>query len=192
MTDAELVARARRLREAAHDLLGAGGLRGLLEEVGEVALRGSVVYDLMTWPDVDVDLLAPDPGDVPRFLGAGRAIAERFPVVTMTFDDHVRNPASRDVGLYWGFRLLHGGHLWRIDVRVHTAAEIAERRVAFEALRGRLAGLDRLAVLRLKSAVQERPGYTSSVQSVDVYAAVADGVATVAGFDDWLARRVRR
>jgi hypothetical protein len=189
MTDAELLARAESLRGAAHDLLDRGGLRDLLAAVGEVALRGSVVYDLMTWPDVDVDLLVPDPGDLPRFLGAGRAVAERFSVATMTFDDHVRNPASRDVGLYWGFRLFHGGRLWRVDVRAHTAAEIAERRVAFDALRRRLAGLDRPTILRIKAGIQDRPEYASTLRSVDVYAAVADGVTTVAGFDDWLARR---
>jgi hypothetical protein len=61
---------------------------------------------------------------------------------------------------------------------------------AFEALRGRLAGADRLALLRVKDAACRRPEYRSAVTSLDVYEAVAGGgVRTVAQFDAWLRTR---
>jgi hypothetical protein len=60
----------------------------------------------------------------------------------------------------------------------------------FAALRARLAGADRPAVLRVKDAVCRRPTYRRDVSSMDVYAAVIDhAVRTVEQFDAWSASR---
>lgn len=189
--DQRLLDQARRLRAEAHRLLHEDGLLRLVNAVGPAAVVGSVAMDLMTWPELDINVQLPHERDVATLLGLGTRIATGFRVRHLAFWNHyVRPDGPYHDGLYAGSRLLVGDREWKLDLWGFGEAAFRSRLQASEALRRRLAGADRLAILRVKDAVCRRPEYRSAVTSGDVYEAVAGGgVRTVAQFDDWLRTR---
>jgi hypothetical protein len=152
---------------------------------------GSYALDLMTWPDLDVSVELPHEHDVPAFFDVGRAIARSFVAIRMSFSNQfIRPDVPFDHGLYWGIRLSYDEREWKLDLWGYGPDAYRAHLAEFGALRVRLAGADRLAILRVKNAVCRRPAYRRDVSSMDVYAAVADhGVRTVEQFDAWCAAR---
>jgi hypothetical protein len=191
VTADDLLAQAAALRADADRLLHDEGMLAAVAAVGPAFVIGSYALDLMTWPDVDVSLQLPHDRDVAAFFDVGRAIAARFVAIRMSFSNQfIRPDQPFDHGLYWGIRLLRGGREWKVDLWGYGPAAYRAHLAEFEALRARLAGADRTAILRVKDAVCRRPAYRRDVTSMDVYAAVAEhGVRSVAEFDAWWTAR---
>lgn len=186
--DERLLAGARRLREEAHALLYGKGVFDLIAAVGPARVVGSVDLDLMTWPDVDVNVRLPHDEDVSTFFDLGKAIAERYPAFKMGFSRHsIRPDVPIDWGLYWGVRIPHAGATWKLDLWGVGEGDFFRMADEHECLKRRLKGVDRLTVLRVKDHARRRPDYLGGM-SVRVYEAVTEhGVKTPEDFDAWLA-----
>jgi hypothetical protein len=201
-TDREVLAQARQLRTEAGQILDGAGLLALAQQVGPAAVIGSVALDLMARPDIDLEIQlahgVPDGADVGRFFDFGRAVATRFSGLVLHFQNRFlwskeEVPASPGPALYWSMRLPHASRTWKLDVFGLGPTIFREEQERFDALRRRLAGVDRLAVLRVKHAVCRRPEYGRQIRSVDLYDAVTlGGVRTVDEFDAWWQHRPRR
>ena len=172
------------------DALLAGGLRAVLSEYGRPILRGSYVLGLMTWRDLDIHLIAPDLA-LARFLELGARIGSHLSASKLNFRDH-RGSTAPDVpsGLYWGIYLGdERAGAWKLDLWAFDSlvADPAENREA--ALAARLQPELRAAIMSIKSAVWQDPGYRRNFSSQDIYAAVLDaGVRTAADFRSYLQR----
>ena len=180
------------LRTEAHRLLYEEGLFPLVSTAGPAVVVGSYAFDLMTWPDLDIDVHLPHEKDIAAFFDLGGRIATGFQVMKLTFSNQfIRPDVPFDHGLYAGIRLLLGDREWKIDLWGYGEVAFRSHMKAFEELQSRLEAADRLTILRIKDDVCRRPGYRFEVSSVDVYEAVANNhVRTVAEFDEWLCARV--
>ncbi len=90
----DLLARQAALQAAAAELLAGLDLAALVADIGPLLLAGSVVSGLMSWPEIDVMLLAgPDfaPADVLRLLAR---IVAQVPVTALDYRDE-RGPGAR-------------------------------------------------------------------------------------------------
>lgn len=102
----------------------------------------------------------------------------------------IRSDQPFDHGLYWGIRLLFAETTWKVDLWGCGREAYKQHMDYFERVRRQLQDVDRLAILRIKSEVCQRPQYRSEITSGDVYEAVAtNGISTVQEFDEWLSRR---
>ncbi len=197
-TTVELRERAAELRREALRLLdGAGVLDVIRTGIGSVDVVGSVDFDLMVWPDIDLyTRLRPDEGW--RMLALLPVLHERaeergYALVRATFNDEYRRPGSQyGRGLYCGMRFLPTGgeRMWKVDLwgwddATHGRMLAEHRRLASD-----LVHADRDLVLRIKDAVHLRPEYRGTLTSMDVYAFAIDGRGhTVREFDEFVARR---
>jgi hypothetical protein len=190
-SDDGLLAQAARLREEAHSLLYDKGLLEVVRSVGPACVIGSFALDLMTWRDLDISVQLSDEKDIPGFFDIGRKIIDRFQVSRMTYTNPVLHPDFPfDRGFYWGIHILHSGQTWKVDLWGYGEDDYHENLQKFARLSEQLSNGDRLAILRIKNEVCERPEYHHEVISLDIYEAVAkDHIKTVEEFDEWLAHR---
>jgi hypothetical protein len=184
----ELRAQAARLRREAFALLDGTGLAALLHSaLGAVEVVGSMAFDLMTWPDIDLYVcLEPDEGVrlVALLPAIYRQLEERgFAVVKAGVNDEYRRPNSPwPGGLYLGLLILppSGPPAWKIDLWAWRTIEFAEKLEVHRRLAAALASADRDAVLRIKHAVCQRPEYRRflTLTSMDIYDFVLTGAGT--------------
>lgn len=193
MTDHELIQQAGQLRLGAEELLYTEGLFNLLQDTGNVYVMGSVVLDLMTWPDIDIDVQLADAQDVRTFFQLGCRIATVFSVPKMSFSNIAFRPeVPFPDGLYWNIRLDGPSYIWKIDLWGYEQAVYQKSVDEFEALRERLQTADRLTILRIKQALCRQDGYGKTVTSMDIYQSVLhENVTSVEEFDIWY-QNVRR
>ncbi len=184
------------LRIRAERLLADTGLLDLLAaKLGDALVTGSMSYDLMAWPDIDIHMPV-DPasrvayaallGEVAAALAAGGVRLHR----AQFLDDHVE-PHPLGAGLYLGLELRDaGGMAWKCDLWGWEPADFARRRERDRGLRDALAAADRDLILRLKAEARARPGFYGVVAgSMDIYRfAMAGAGTTLAELVDWVRR----
>ena len=164
MDDKRIVAHSRLLREEASDLLNTEGLLPMLRSFGTTRVIGSYTLDTMTWPDIDISIKLPHEQDVKLFFEIGKRIAAKFQITKMSYSNHfIRNFADYDHGLYWGIRLRYRGREWKIDLWGYGETDYQAHMVDFDKLHSKLQQVDRVAILRIKHAVSQRPDYRSDV-----------------------------
>lgn len=187
MTDQELLEQAHDLRTEASRLLYDEGLFSLISSVGPACIIGSFALDLMTWPDLDVSVQLRHEKDISTFFDLGRDIANRFQATKMSFSNQsIRPDVPFDHGLYWGIRLLYGGRTWKIDLWGYGDDAYQANLKDFDRLRSRLHDVDRVAILRIKNEVCQRPEYRVQISSMQIYEAVGQcNIRTVEEFDEW-------
>jgi hypothetical protein len=195
----ELRARAAELRAGALALIDRSGLDDLLvDRFGGRLVAGSVDFDLMVWPDVDLYVRAEaDAGAA--FLALPPAIhhgcrAAGLDLVKASFNDEYRRPGNPyGEGLYLGLRIADGDRLWKVDLWGWSEATFARKTADHARLAADLARADRDLVLAIKDAVHRRPEYRGALTSLDVYAfALAGAGRSVADFDAWVAGKAPR
>lgn len=190
-TDEQLLEQATALRCEADDLLHQEGLLALLQSYGPAGVIGSYALDLMTWPDLDLNVRLRHELDVPTFFAIGSRIVTTFQVAKMSYSNQsVRTDVPFDRGLFWGIRLLHRGQIWKLDLWGYGEEDYRASGERFERLRKRLEQADRLAILRIKDVMCREANYRTEVSSIQIYEAVLkEGVETVEGFRSWLPRQ---
>ncbi|MDX6226906.1 MAG: hypothetical protein QOI76_296 [Frankiales bacterium] len=185
MDDAQLLAWQAILLRQADEVERDLGLAEALAEAGEPVRVGSSALGLMVWRDLDVTVVCPSLSAT-QVAGLGARLAAHPRVREVTFRNDAGpwniDPAYPD-GLYLGLRYRDaGGEDWKVDVwfvdEPDRQPDLEHRRT----LPPRLTDAVRLAILRVKDAVWDLPGYAS----FDVYTAVLDdGVQTAEEFLAW-------
>lgn len=191
MNDREIVDHSRLLRQEAAQLLNRDGLLPMLKACCPTQVIGSYTLDMMTWPDLDISMELPHEQDVTLFCEIGKRIATKFQVTKMSYSNHfIRNFPGFDHGLYWGIRLHYAEREWKIDLWGYGEADYRAHIAKFDGLHRQLQQADRLAILRIKHAICQRPDYRGDVyNSMAVYRAVlSEKVTSIAEFNTWLER----
>lgn len=191
MTDKEIIAYSRSLRNEASDLLNTEGLLPLLKSFGTTRVIGSYTLDMMTWRDIDISMKLPDDQDVGLFFEIGKKIATKFHVTKMSYSNHfIRNFPGFDHGLYWGIQLRYAEQEWKIDLWGYGETDYEVHMTDFDVFHNQLQQADRTAILRIKHAVSQRPDYRGDVyNSMAVYRAVlTEKVASLEEFNRWIER----
>ncbi len=181
----------------ATQLLVRSGLESLLNKRGGFAVVGSADLDLMTWPDIDLYMLAPpdSPSDFLTLLPPFEQSCHEtgLALVKVSYNnEYLRPDNAYGEGLYLGLRLLVDSVLWKIDLwawsRLTLARKLEEHRILAE----KLANADRDLILTIKQAVQDRPEYRGAFTSLHVYDFVLSRAGgSLADFDAWLLKSAR-
>jgi hypothetical protein len=190
--DHELAVRQSLLHDEAAALLDELDRSEIFADIGQIAVAGSYVSELMVWRDLDVMLLVGagySPGEVLRLIS--RAI-ELPGVVGFDYRDERgdRSPTgqARDERYHVPFLLERGAGIWRLDLTLwlHDLHEnIAEWH---RALRGSITAEQRAAMLRIKDVWFRMPSYPDEIGGLEIYTAVTDdSVRTPEQFRGWLA-----
>lgn len=191
MTDKEIIAHSRSLRNEASNLLNHEGLLSMLSSFGTTRVIGSYTLDTMTWRDIDISMKLPDAQDVGLFFEIGKRIATKFHVTKMSYSNHfIRNFPGFDHGLYWGIRLDYAKREWKIDLWGYGETDYEAHIADFDVLHSQLQQVDRTVILRIKHAVSQRPDYRGDIyNSMAVYRAVlTEKVASLEEFNRWIER----
>jgi hypothetical protein len=190
----ELLRRQAKLRSAADRLLAELDLAGLFADIGPVLLTGSYVSGLMTWPELDVMLLARPDFSPHDMLGLLRRVVDLQGVTGFDYRDErgAKRPTEhiRDERYHVGITVDRDDEPWHIDLSVWLHDIHANVTEWHEQLRDDITPEQRAAVLLIKDVWHRRPEYPDQVGGLDVYTAVReDGVRTPEQFAAWLAKR---
>lgn len=192
--DADLLARQVALQTEADAVLDDLGLIARLGVVGRPVRTGSSVLGLMVQRDIDVTVLCPSL-DSAAVFAIGGAFASHPNVQRLRFRNDTgrwnMDPDYPD-GLYWAVDYrTETGQAWNLDLWF-----LLEGTTQFDlehviSLPPRLTPEARMAILRIKDAWNDHPGYGSDIHGYDIYEAVLDhGVRTPDSFETYLRERL--
>jgi hypothetical protein len=192
--DSRETLRAGDLRRRAEGILASTGWRDLFtRRFGSCALTGSVRYDLMAWPDIDIHMPV-DPAYRIEWaamladLNAGLERAGLRLHKAQMWDDYV-DPHPLGAGLYWGIQFVEpDGTAWKSDIWGWEPQDYARRQDRDADLITQLATADRGLILRLKTQALARPDYYGPVVgSWHIYQAVLTGATSLDDVERWKA-----
>ena len=191
-TDAELLEQHQKLASELQTLLIQDGLLAAVQAYGLVFVGGSAALGFLVRRDVDLNVRLADDMDTATFFALGGALTRQFLVQKASYSNHfIRNWPRFDHGLYWGIQLKHSGTVWKLDLWGYGPQRYDAHRRQYLALSQSLAGIERLAVLRLKDDLRDGDGYRYGATAQDIYTAMTSGgVRTVEQFDHWRATRI--
>ena len=184
------------LKQRAEAILrNTGWLDMLIGRFGACAVTGSVRYDLMVWPDIDIHMPVPASARLAwtRLLGDLNDGLERAGLrlhKAQMLDDYV-DPHPLGAGLYWGVQFVAGdGTAWKADLWGWEPDDYARRQQSDARLIAALDTADRALILRLKTQARTRKDYYGViVSSWDIYQFVLAGAgSTLDEIEAWKAR----
>lgn len=195
VTDEDLLARQAALQERGREVLARLDLDALVAGVGPLLVTGSFVSGLMSWPEVDVMVLAGRDFSPQDVMGLMARVVTRPGVTGLEFRDERGARCVTDQvrdERYHVTLTVEDTDRWQIDLTLWLHDLHRNVTQWHEDLRERITAGQRLAVLRIKDHWHRQPAYPDQVGGLDIYTAVVDdGVRTLAEFATWLDRHGR-
>ena len=165
------------------------GLDSQLSKYGQFNVVGSAVYNLMTWRDIDFDLVMPAVPDNKTYWDIVQCIFTVPGVKKLTLvDNRDLEEKDRPKSMYIGVSYKDAeNETWKLDIRVLSKDSVTTDSIA-ELIKLKLTEDSRLHILEIKSQVHTNPKYHKGFSSVDIYNAVLlNGVKDLSGFEKYLA-----
>lgn len=196
--DNELLQKQNQLQTKAKEVIEKLQLIQILSKYGQVQLVGSVVLGLMTWKDIDIEVIVENLNKI-IIAEVMRQIMEKserrldFAFIDNgdTFDP--RNPTGMYLNIkYFGYELkqeeLFGKNenIWKIDIWfvLPNAARSLEKT---ETIKRQLTTEKQNAILEIKNILASHPKYRKEIFSTDIYTAVLEkGVSNIDEFKKYL------
>ena len=190
-TDAVLLERQDALQAEAMAILTDLDLFALLRRVGTPVHTVSSALGLMVRRDIDVTTVCPFL-DVTAAFELGESLAMHPRVRRLTFRNdtgHWRTGDEYPDGLYWLVEYVtEAGAFWSLDLWFIAEGTTQHDLEHMKTLPGRLDAENRAAIVRIKTAMSERPE-AERVSGYAVYEAVLDhGIRTPEEFVEYLER----
>ena len=159
----------------------------ILSVYGEFKLVGSIVYGLMTWRDIDMDLrLDNDPTDL-TYWEIVQSLFKKSGVNLLTLaDNRKQREKDRPKSMYIGIKYEDKDkNIWKIDIRILGKEFVTTDKVA--ELIKKATTEQRQLILFIKSQVHNDPKYHKDFSSLDIYEAVIiNNITTLQEFKDYL------
>lgn len=179
------------------ELLKSLKLEEVLSQYGKVTIDGSLSYELMVLPDIDIGVWCQAPS-----IAAAQQVADYLKsqsnVQHVDVADTLSTPSAiphHPDGIYLGIKALSRARTWNIDVWFLQPGREARLPDLAEDWYKHLSRHQKETILSLKQALVEAGEYGTSMQSptalngVDVYRGVVlGGVDSVGELRDWLAK----
>lgn len=175
------------LQEQANEVVLCLDLKNLLSKFGEFKLVGSIVFGLMTWRDIDIDLVLPsDPTDE-MYWKIVKTLFEKVGVKNLNLaDNRKQNEFDRPRSMYIGVKYEdEEKQIWKIDIRLLGKEFVTTD--AVEELIKTATEEHRKIILKIKSQVHDNPKYHKTFSSLDIYEAVIkQNISDLNGFHNYL------
>lgn len=176
------------MRRDALELINKWNLLEHLSKYGDAYTVGSVALDLMTWRDIDLEVICnKEPTRKNAFEVAELLFLENnFRRVT-PIDYRNGDGIAKPKGLYIGGEYINKDkNKWKVDVWLLTP-DSANAKKKTQEIKGKLTPEYKKRILNLKSQLHNHPKYRKQILSVDIYDAVLNrGVASLEDFKKYL------
>lgn len=183
-----LVKKEKQLQEEARNVTKELDLQKLLSPYGQLQEVGSSVYGLMTWRDIDYDLITKNTPSKKEYWVMAQKLFTKQGVKSLTLSNNLtQNDLNRPKSMYIGIKYQNKlGNSWKIDIRLLAKAEVTTDKIA-NLIADKLTPQTRLIILKIKSQVHDHPKYHKDFSSTDIYEAVLlHGIKTVDEFYQYL------
>lgn len=201
MDDRTLVTNQQQLYDQAADVIKKLNLFQILAKYGQVNLVGSFALELMTWKDIDFEVVTPNPS-IEAYWEIVKHLLNQPGVINLTLQDTTQSQSSNQArGLYIGLKynpekfsdiwdlINQGGKdAWKLDIWFTNNID-SKAVFSTKIINQQLTPESKLAILRIKQAVSALPSYRKTITSMDIYTAVInDKVVDLEGFKAYLAK----
>jgi hypothetical protein len=192
----DLLEQQKNLQKEAQSILEDLDLMNLLKKYGEPVIVGSMALGLMTWRDIDIEIIVDElkKEDLAEIcMGLVKNFSRRLDFSVI--DDRLRKnkPNSLYIGLkYFGEDIPNDSLLganplaWKLDLHF-LLLEDAKGRSTTEELRKKLTPEKIKTILEIKNVIAKSPKHRKEIFSMDIYEAVLDrGVNSLEEFKEYL------
>lgn len=170
----KLLKKAKQLEMDALEIFSDLKLDKFFADFGEVKLVGSVTYGLMSWEDLDIDLITKAVPDDELFWKTAKFLMKNKNTKLLLLADN-RNgqkELNRPKSIYLGVKYIYQDSVeWKIDIRLIQKEEV-QVLPDWMRLIDKLDGSRKLVILMIKDSIKENPEYHKTISSMDVYDAV--------------------
>jgi len=185
----QLLQKALRLETEAQLIFEDLNLDSFFKEYGQVQPVGSMTYGLMTWEDIDIDLITEDiPSDELFWKIAKFLLKNKHTRLLMLADNRTGlRESNRPKSMYFGLKYEDDDNVeWKIDIRLIQRKEV-------KTLPGWMRSIDndkRTTIIQIKDRLKDDPRYHRTISSVDVYDAVINHkISSYDLFLNWIENR---
>ncbi|MBD3250761.1 MAG: hypothetical protein GF381_04320 [Candidatus Pacebacteria bacterium] len=176
------------LQKQAFEVIAKLNLREILGKYGEFELVGSIEYGLMTWRDIDANLIfEKDPSDG-EFWKIVKQLFASPEVKSLTIvDNRNQTEENRPRSMYVGIKHKDNrGETWKIDLRLIARDQVTTDKIS-KLINEKITEETRKIILKIKSQVHDNSKYHIVFSSVDIYEAVLlKEVSNLSGFEEYL------
>lgn len=168
--------KAQEIRKNAQDILQEKEIERRLKRIGELYFTGSYTLDLMTWNDIDMQIVLHERQHPIDVLGRFFTEISKDPdfieaqIINFTGDYKPKMPR----GVYLGLKLncpKHGG-LWKLDLWSLAQKDFEKNRLLLENLRARLTPELRKLLIEIKAEIMAGKERMPQMSSHLLYQAV--------------------
>lgn len=167
---------AREIRENGARLLKEKKIESKLRSMGELYFTGSYALDLMTWNDIDMQIILKNREDPKQFLSAFFVDLIQDPDFIEGQIIHFKNDYKPKMprGVYLGFKLdvPDLGGLWKLDLWCLEKNDFDKNQKLIEQLKKELTPEMRQLILKLKTELMKKDGRVPQMGSHFLYQAV--------------------
>lgn len=167
---------ANKIRSQAADLLRFKKIPSLLSEMGQLHFTGSYALDLMTWNDIDMQLvmregLSPSEALV-KIIGHFAHESEFIEGRIIHFTGDYKPQWPRGYCLCLKFNVPNLGGVWKLDLWVLLKEEVEHNRAFMEQLKNALTDHARERILEIKFELMQSTGRVPKKGSFWLYQAI--------------------
>jgi|SRR5438309_5512697 len=187
MTLEEAKKTAALLKADAEELLEKFEIKKHLRALGEVEIRGSVLYDLMVRYDLDFNIYSDDP-KIEKAAEVAKGLTTVPEMYGVQVNSHfvVPPPLGKPKGIYLGIKPYFKGNVWIID-GWYLKREDALDQIEFGPGWWKEVSVEQKdSMLLLKANLNEQGRYAKEFFSAEIYRAVKDdGVRSIEELENW-------
>lgn len=167
---------AREIRKNGANLLKEKKIDEKLRSLGELYFTGSYALDLMTWNDIDMQIILKNGSDPKEVLASFFAELTRDSDFIEGQMIHFKGDYKPKMprGVYLGFKLnaREFGGLWKLDLWSLEKSDFEKNRALIEKLKQRLSDETRLLILQMKHELMKNEGRVPQMGSHFLYQAI--------------------
>jgi hypothetical protein len=178
------------LQQQAKEVLSRLDLINILSKHGKVDIVGSLALNLMTWPDIDIDLKsAKEINKKSYFEIIQRIFNQKSIKQLMLIDNRNSFEKNRPQSMYIGIIYNLNGIDWKIDIRyLNSSAAYANKDL--KQIKSRLTPENIKKILKIKTAFHNHPKYGKEFSGYEIYKYVLDkNISTVEEFASSLKKK---
>lgn len=192
----QLLEQQKNLQEEAHQILENINLLDLLSSYGTPSVIGSVDLGLMTWRDIDVEVVVNNPNkeDLAELIKK-LSLSTQSRVDFTIINEHLVS-SSLPKGIYLGIKYYDhlpleeqsssSKKLWKIDIWFLTENNL-QGSARTKEIKAKLTPEKSLIILQIKNSLASHPQYRKTIKSSDIYTAVLENeVKTLEEFKVYL------
>lgn len=190
------------LQKESHQVLEKLNLVEILSKYGKPTLVGSVTLGLMTWKDIDIEVITDNPNkeDIANIASTLINLPNYRIDLTVINNEDKHNPHTPK-GIYLGIKYFDdipiqeqfgaSEKVWKIDIWFLTK-ENAQGAIKTKEIEEKLTDEKRKIILEIKEALATNPKYRKTIFSMDIYNAVLDNeVKNLEEFKGYLSKSGR-